>query len=60
MFPTLFVAEIKENTGNVDTHANHCTDIKRIEFLMGYLSGRNCWKVISFFPMVTGAWDRQR
>ncbi len=31
---SLLVAEIKENTGNIDSHANHCTYIKRIEFLM--------------------------
>ena len=31
---SLLVAEIKENTGNIDSHANHCTCIKRIEFLM--------------------------
>lgn len=34
IFPPLLVAEIKENTGNIDSHANHCTYIKRIEFLM--------------------------
>lgn len=33
----LFVAEIEENTGDVDTYANHCVDIERIQLFVNTL-----------------------